>query len=114
MFSCFSPFLYTENANARNTFPRTLMFNTLGKIFSRQHTEVFSYFFQKIGDNSCKLSPLFSGKYKKNIINVSSDELAQRMVTVKVQITLAADILKYHFSEKIRPGISWKLYLLED
>ena len=51
----------------------------------------FSYFSQEKGfDISCKLSPLetifmkcqilFSGKYKKNIINLSSAELAKRVV----------------------------------
>ena len=55
---------------------------------------IFSYFFQKTEfDISCKLSPLeticmkcqilFSGKNKKNIINLSSAELAQGVVKVK-------------------------------
>ena len=55
----------------------------------------FSYFSQKTGyDISCKLSPketicmkcriLFSGKNKKNIINLSSAENAQRVVKVKL------------------------------
>ena len=72
-----------------------LTLSTLGKIFSRQHFEIFfSYFFQKTGfDISCKLSPeeticmkcqiLFTGKNKKNIINLSSAENAQRVVKVK-------------------------------
>ena len=71
-----------------------LTLNTLGKIFSRQHFEIFfSYFSQKTGyDISCKLSPketvcmkcqiLFSGKNKKNIINLSSAKNAQRVVKV--------------------------------
>ena len=53
----------------------------------------FSYFFQeKDFDISCKLSPfcmkcksLFSGKTKKNIMNLLSVEYAQRVVNVKKQ-----------------------------
>ena len=51
---------------------------------------MFSNFSQKTGfDISCKLiyktcQPLFSGKNKKPIINVSSAELAQRVVKVNV------------------------------
>ena len=60
---------------------------------------IFSYFFQKIGfDNSCKLSPeetifcmncqiLFSGENKKNIISLSSDKFAQRIIKVKIRTT---------------------------
>ena len=55
-----------------------LTLSTLGKIFSRQHFEIFffSYFCMK-----CQI--LFSGKNKKNIINLSSAENAQRVVKVK-------------------------------
>ena len=72
----------------------TLILSTLGKTFSRRHSEIFFLFFlKKIGfDISCKLSPketicmtcqsLFSGKDKKNIINLSSAESAQRVVKV--------------------------------
>ena len=71
-----------------------LCFSTLGKIFSRWYFSYFSYFSQKTGfDILCKLSPikticmkcqiLFSGENKKTIINLSSAELAQRMVKVK-------------------------------
>ena len=71
--------------------------STLGKIFTRRHFEIFFFLIlQKTGfDISCKLSPmkiicmqcqiLFSGKNKKNIINLSSAELAQRVVKVKKQ-----------------------------
>ena len=66
----------------------------LGKHFSRQHFEILSNFLQKKGfDISCKLSPmeticmkcqsLFSGKSKKNIINLLSAEFAQRDVMVE-------------------------------
>ena len=70
------------------------MLSILGKIFSRRHFEIFFFnFSQKTGyDISCKLSPeeticmkcqsLFSGKNKKNIINLSSAENAQRVVKV--------------------------------
>ena len=71
-----------------------LALSTLGKIFSRRHFEIFFLFSQKTGnDISCKSSPketicmkcqiLFSGKNKKNIINLSSAENAQRVVKVK-------------------------------
>ena len=74
-------------SRAMNTL---LTLSTLGKIFSRRHFETFSLFSQKTGfDISCKLSPketicmkcqiLFSGKNKKNIINLSSAENAQRV-----------------------------------
>ena len=63
----------------------------------------FTYFSQKtVFDISCKLSPketisvkcesLFSGKNKKNIVNLSSAEFARRVVKVK------ADYLKKIFT----------------
>ena len=72
-----------------------LMFSTLDKIFSRQPAGDMLIFSQKTGfDISCKLSPLeticmkcqivFSGKIRKNITNLSSAELAQRVVKVKI------------------------------
>ena len=72
-----------------------LTLSTLGKIFSRQHLKYFSYFSQKTGyDISCKLSSketicmkcqiLFSGENKKNVINLSFAENAQRVIKVKV------------------------------
>ena len=58
-----------------------------------------------------KCQILFSRKNKKNM-NLSSVELAQRVIKVKAAITTAADnILKYHFflllsySGKIQLGI---------
>ena len=52
----------------------------------------------------------FSGKNKKNIINLSSAENAQRVVKVKaLNMTTARHTLKYHsffFSEKTRPDTS--------
>ena len=61
----------------------------LGKIFSRRHFDVFS-FPQNIGfltfNVACllmKCQRLFSGENKKNIINLSSVELAQRVVKIK-------------------------------
>ena len=62
--------------------------NMLGKIFSRQHIEMYiSKFSELTGfDISCKLSPKeticmkcqiqFSGKNRKNIIDLSSTEFA--------------------------------------
>ena len=62
----------------------------LGKIFSSDILKYFSYFSQKIGfDIACKLSPcmnyqsLFSGKNKKNIVNLSSAEFAHSGLSVK-------------------------------
>ena len=66
----------------------------LDKIFSRRQIETFSYFSQKTSlDISCKLSPLetscmkclilLSRKIKKNVINLSSAVLDQRVVKVK-------------------------------
>ena len=75
-------------------FQLALTLSTLGKIFSRLLTEIFYLIFsQKTDfDISCKLSPietictkcqiLFSGKNKKNITNLSSAELAKRVVKV--------------------------------
>ena len=65
------------------------MLSMLGKNFSRQHFEYFSLFSQKTGfDSTCKLCPiriicmkhqiLFSGKNKRNIINLSSAEFAHK------------------------------------
>ena len=65
------------------------------KNFSRKQFEIIFFFFpKKIGSGiSCKLSPeetickkfknLFSEKNKKNIINLTSAELAQRVVMIK-------------------------------
>ena len=64
-----------------------LMLSTVGKIFSRQHFEIFYNSSQETGFNiSCKLPPLeticmkcqilFSGKKKKNAINLSSAKFA--------------------------------------
>ena len=71
-----------------------LMLRTPGKIFSRQQFEFFFYFSHRTEfDILCKLSPmetvcmkyqiLFSGKGKKNITNLLSAKLAQRLVMVK-------------------------------
>ena len=70
------------------------MVSILSKIFSRPHFEIVFYFPQKTGfDISCKSSPMdtictkcqipFSGKNKKNIVNLLSAELAQRVIKVK-------------------------------
>ena len=68
-----------------------LPLSTLGKIFKRQYTEIFfSYFPQKTGfdispmETICmKYQTMFSGKNKKNIINLSSAEFSYRVVKVK-------------------------------
>ena len=57
------------------------MLSTLGKIFSRRYFEIFFLIFPK--ETICmKCQILFSGKNKKNIINLSSAENAQRVVKV--------------------------------
>ena len=62
------------------------------KFSADDNVKYFSYFSQKTGfDISCKLSEticmkyqtLFSGKKKKNITNLSSAELAKRVVKIK-------------------------------
>ena len=53
------------------------MLSILGKNFSRQHFEIFFLFFPE--NRLC----LFSGKNKKNTINLLSAEFIQRVVKVK-------------------------------
>ena len=79
--------------------------------FSHPLTDILKYFCQKIIivlDISDKLSPketicmksqsLFSGKNKKNIINLSSAEFAQSVVKVKMHT-------KYHIYPKFLHNI---------
>ena len=62
---------------------RQLMLRTPGKSFSRRHFEIFSYLSQKIGV-VITVKAYFIGKIRKTkIINMSSSELAQRVVKVK-------------------------------
>ena len=80
-----------------------IMLSMLGNNISRQHIEIFfSYFFQKTGfDISRKLSQmeticikcqiLFSGKNKKNIIDLLSAGFAQKVVKVKPGGTTTMD-----------------------
>ena len=61
----------------------------MGNIFSRRHFEIFFLFFsenrlwhfmQIVQETICmKCQSLFSGKNKKNIIRLSSAEIAQRV-----------------------------------
>ena len=61
----------------------SLMLSTLGKIFNRQHIEIF-FFSQKVGfditsgDNLQEMSILFSGKYKKNSVSLLPAEYDKR------------------------------------
>ena len=73
-----------------NMFVQTITLSTLGKIFNRRHFEIFFSFFQ---ENriciSCKLSPLHEMSNPvflviKKITNLSSAELAQRVVIQKL------------------------------
>ena len=62
------------------------MLSMLGKNFSRQRFEIFFFFFfsEDSKETVCmKCQILFSGK-KKNIIILSSVELAQRVVKMKL------------------------------
>ena len=81
----------------REMFVQTLTLSTLGTIFSRRHFEIFFSFFQEnIICTSCKLSPLHETsnpvflvmkkkkrkkKKKENEFNLSSAELAQKMLS---------------------------------
>ena len=79
----------------RELFVQTLTLSTLGTIFSRRHFEIFFSFFQgNIICTSCKLSPLHEmsnpvflvmkrkkKKRKENEFNLSSAELAQKMLS---------------------------------
>ena len=71
---------------------------------------MFSYFSQETGfDISCKLPPLeticmkyqilFSGKDKKNIVSLSSAELAQRVVMVKFFFFFFSCIFPLHVED---------------
>ena len=57
-----------------------------------------------------KCQILFSGKNKKNIINLSSAENAQRVVKVKVPVTTTAyGILKFVFIFQ-RKGLTFQVH----
>ena len=63
------------------------MLSTLGKIFSRQHFEIF-LFFPKTGFDisvCMKYEILICGESKKNI-NLSSAELAERLEKVNLEL----------------------------
>ena len=75
----------------------SLTLSTLGKIFSRQHFEIFFLIFPRKqdltfhanclqGDNLHEMSDPVYVKNKKNIINLSSAENAQRVVKVKLYL----------------------------
>ena len=79
---------YMDLHSLGNLFP-VLTLSTMGKIFSSRHIKIYINSF----DISCKLSPmekticmkcqnLFSRKSKKNITNLLSAELTQRVVMV--------------------------------
>ena len=99
------------------------MFSTHGKMFSADDLlKYFSYFSQKTGfDISCKLSLieticmkyqiLFYGENKKNIINLSSAELAQRVIKVNEvcnKSNCMSDVIHQSFSSLVSngPGIA--------
>ena len=75
-----------------------LTLSTLGKIFSRRHFDIFFLFFPEnriwhfMQRDSfcikCKILFFFFLKNKKNIVNLSSAENAQRVVKVKLYVTL--------------------------
>ena len=101
--------------------PICLMLSTLCKIFSKQHFRIFSclfvfFFFSEnsiwhfmqivsIGDSLHEMSSYFSGRSKKNVINLSSAKLAQRVINVKFFYHLfnsAATVLKIGKRERER------------
>ena len=96
-----------------------LTFSTLGKIFSKRHFDIVSYFSQETGfDISCKLSPLticmkcqflFSGENKTNFVNLSFAELAQSVVKANDQIgfLMQAQIFGHLFSWICLHKSSW-------
>ena len=61
--------------------------STLGKIFSRRHTEIVLFLPETCFDISCKFAwnakTCFPGKIRKNIVNLSSPQLSKRVVKVK-------------------------------
>ena len=71
-----------------------LTLSTLDKIYNRRQFETFPYLSKKTEcDISYKLETicmkchiLFSGKSKKNVINLLSAELAKRVVKVTVKV----------------------------
>ena len=75
-----------------------LMLSSLGKFLADNILKYFSYFCQKTRfDISSKLSMeticmncqiMFSGKNKKNIMTLSSDEFAKRVVKVKASLQI--------------------------
>ena len=83
--------LKTDTIKQTSTYHRSvLMLSTLGKIFSRQLTfwNIFLIFQKKI---RCDNLQIVSGKYKKNkknITNLSSAELVQRVVKIKIIVRL--------------------------
>ena len=93
---CIQEAVVLENISCHyHIYPKysdTLMFSMLGKIFQQSiHGNILLIFPEKKGfDISCKLSglhetstPVFCEKNQKNIINLSSAESAQRVVTIK-------------------------------
>ena len=98
----------TNSTLINSTINNSLTLSILGKNFSRQHFEIFCFFFLEnriLGfDNSCKLSPeeticmnchiLFSGKNKKNLISLPSAESAHNLVSVKCYSQLKSSFLR--------------------
>ena len=71
-----------------------LTLSMLGKNFSRRHFEMFYFFI--MGTICIKCQILFSWKNKKNIINLSSAEFAQRWVKVN---DIFKSVVYYSLSE---------------
>ena len=100
-----------------------IMLSTLYKIFSKRNIDwnIFLFFPRKqaltsiqtvsTGDNFTKCQKLFSGKNKKNIINVSSAEWTQRVVKVNHFYILHIWVLVlYEKNEGLRLSIVFTLY----
>ena len=99
MFTKISILTYSDTVHRSHLFFFFLTPSTLGKIFSRQHIEIFFLFFpgniiehfmQTVsnGDNLHEMSNPVFWKNKKNFIHLSSADFASRGVKVNyIQIS---------------------------
>ena len=57
----------------------------MGNFFSRQHFEIFLLHFLRKQETIClKCQILFKGQIKTNVTNLSTAELAERVVRIKI------------------------------
>ena len=105
------------------------MLSTLGKIFSRQHIEIFFLIFPRRQDLTFHADCLqwrhfawnvkscFPEKNKKNVNNLWSAELAQRVVQIKiyqcqeiVNLSLHCHCNKVKYTGNIDNFLGWKIF----